>query len=121
MRFDQSLYVEMGLGRYWWFQRGLFLQDSIWACYIAEVGWLGAAWLAALFAATVSMGARVYRAAEGRNDRMYALMAITALLYALLVSPTAFVITDPVTGMLSFVLLGMSYGRVHGRKPSNGR
>lgn len=121
VRFDQSLYVEMGLGRFWWFQRGLFLQDSIWACYIAELGWLGAAWLAGLFAAIVSMSARIYRDAVDSSDRMYALMAVTALLYALLVSPTAFVITDPVTGLLSFVLVGLAYGRVRGRKLSSGR
>lgn len=113
VRFDQSLYVEMGIGRFWWFQRGLFLMDSIWACYIAELGWLGAAWLLALFAALVATAAAVHRAAASKEDRLYALMAMSALIYALLVSPTAFVITDPVTGLLSFALLGLAYGRVY--------
>ncbi len=112
VRFDQSLYVEAGLGRFWWFQRGLFLQDSIWACYIAEQGWIGAVWLAGLFAAVLASAAATYRIAVSPDERMYALIAVAVLVYALLVSPTAFVITDPVTGLLSFVIVGMAYRRV---------
>lgn len=113
VRFDQSLYVEMGLGRFWWFQRGLFLMDSIWACYIAELGWFGAFWLFALFVALLASASATYRKAVTPDDRLFALAALSTMAYAMLVSPTAFVITDPVTGLMSFVFFGLAYRRVH--------
>lgn len=120
VRFDQSLYVEAGLGRFWWFQRGLFLMDSIWACYLAELGWLGAAWLLLIFVAVLTMTSSVYRQAVTPEDRLYSLAALSALTYALLVSPTAFVITDPVTGLMSFVFVGMAYRRVFSPRMATG-
>lgn len=105
-KFDTRLYVEAGLGGYWWFREGMYLMDSVMACYIAELGWWGLGGLGLLLVMPLAWLHRQYRqgASAGTGLGLYAFMAAT---YAVLVSPTAFVITDPGMGLLCFVGIGL--------------
>lgn len=107
--FDLSMYIDYGLGGYWWFRQGQFLMDSIWACYIAELGWIGAGGLLVIFFTMATFASKTVLSASTPRARMYALAAFLSLAYALLVSPTAFVITDPATGLLSFAFIGVAF------------
>lgn len=42
LNYDQSLYLQLGYGRYWWYRAGLYMLDTFWPTYIAESGWIGA-------------------------------------------------------------------------------
>jgi hypothetical protein len=111
-KFDTRMYIEAGLGDYWWFKRGQYLMDSIWACYIAELGWAGAAMLALLFALPLLLLIKKSQGLKG-EDRGVVGLAFCLAAYAILVSPTAFVINDPGMGLLSFIFVGLAL-----RKPT---
>ncbi len=109
-KFDTRMYIEAGLGDYWWFKRGQYLMDSIWACYIAELGWAGAAMLALLFALPLAALIRKNQGLKS-EDRGLIGLAFCLAAYAILVSPTAFVINDPGMGLLSFIFVGLALRR----------
>lgn len=109
-KFDQSLFVELGFGRYWWFRRGLFLVDTFWPGVVAETGFAGAACLLLLFFLLwLGLLSRCLRAL--RQGRHVALCAtgLAAATLLLLNSPTSAVLTDPRGALLFWLLIGVAW------------
>lgn len=108
-KFDQSLFVEHGFLRYWWFRQGLFLVDTFWPNVIAESGFIGAALLCILFGVFWVTLLRNALAARGTANFGAALLGLGALTLVLANSPTSGALTDPRSSFLFWVLIGSSW------------
>lgn len=109
-KFDQSLFVELGFGRYWWFRRGLFLVDTYWPGVVAETGFAGAASLLLLF--LLLWGGLFRRCLEALRQGQHVALCATGLAAAtllLLNSPTSAVLTDPRGALLFWLLIGAAW------------
>lgn len=106
-KFDQSLFLDLGFSRYWWFRQGLFLVDTFWPGVIAEAGFLGAALLLLVF--VILWVALVHRTLRSRGTPLFAasLTALAALTLMLANSPSSGVIADPRGSFLFWILIGV--------------
>jgi hypothetical protein len=105
-KFDQSLYLNLGFERYWWFRQGLFLVDTFWPGVIAETGYFGAALLLLLFITLwVTL---VRRTLISRHTPLFApcLTALAALTLMLSNSPSSAALTDPRSCFVFWLLIG---------------
>lgn len=118
-KFDQSLFVELGFGRYWWFRDGRFLVDTFWPGIMAEAGFIGAATL--LLTLLVLWYSLFRRALTWRNSTTAApcLIALAGLTLLLANSPSSGALTDPRSCFLFWVLMGAVW-RVTGSEFSVG-
>lgn len=107
-KFDQTLFVDMGFNKYWWFRKGLFLVDTYWPNIIAESGWFGAFLLFLCYSGlTLQLIILVYRGAGNSNIAVFEI-ALIGLVALLLNSPTSGVITDPRGCILFWVFVGLA-------------
>ena len=109
-KFDQSLFVELGFGRYWWFRQGLFLVDTFWPSIIAESGFLAAALLLLTFMLLwIGLLWRCLQAIRSGGRVAPVLTALGALSLLLLNSPSSAVLTDPRGAFLLWLLIGCGW------------
>lgn len=113
-KFDQSLFLDLGFQRYWWFRQGLFLVDTFWPGVLAESGFAGATLLLLMFV-LLWLGL-VQRALMARNTPLFAtsLTAIAALTILLANSPSSGVLTDPRGSFLFWLVIGAAW---HAARP----
>lgn len=108
-KFDQSLFLDLGFGRYWWFREGKFLVDVYWPSVIAETGWIGAASLLACYVGILAaLLLRAWR--TGGRDPLL-LIAAGCLLILLSNTPSSAVITDPRGSFVLWLLIGAAWRR----------
>ncbi len=105
-KFDQTLFLDLGFERYWWFRQGLFLVDTFWPGVIAESGFIGAAFLLMLFVCLWL--ALLQRTLADRDTPIFAvsLTALAALTLMLANSPSSGALTDPRGSFLFWILIG---------------
>lgn len=112
VRFDQSLFVEMGYGAFWWYKTRSFLYDSFWSRYIAETGWFGFG-LQLLFYATVlhAMMKWLRERAVAGDPVLFrrAVLAISGLLLILVTSPTSSALSEPSESMFALIYIGVAW------------
>lgn len=106
-KFDQSLFVELGFGRYWWFREGKFLVDVYWPSVAAESGWLAAVALATCFGIVFfGLLRRLLRLPQGDTALM---LALGGLLILLSNTPSSAIITDPRGSFLLWLVIGAAW------------
>lgn len=105
-KFDQSLFVELGFGRYWWFRDGRFLVDTFWPGVMAEAGFIGAAMLLGTLLLLWCVLFR--RSVDWRNPSVHlpCQVALVGLTLLLANSPSSGALTDPRSSFLFWVLIG---------------
>lgn len=106
-KFDQSLYVDLGFGRYWWFGSQDYLMDMYWPNPIGETGLFGALLLAAAYLAFIVAGIRGALHGDGR-ERLYWAMFSAGTLYILLLSMSSPAFQDPRLTLLASVWAGIA-------------
>lgn len=110
MKFDQSLFLEMGFRQYWWFRQGTFLVDTFWPSVIAESGYFGAALLAiSLLSLWLTMIRRTLHLQDSSPLYGVGLTAVAALTLMLLNSPSSAALTDPRSCFLFWLLVGSAW------------
>lgn len=106
-KFDQSLYIDLGFGRYWWFGSQDYLMDMYWPNAIGETGLFGALLLALSYLAFLIAGIRCALAAGGRA-RLYWSMFAAGVFYILLLSMSSPSFQDPRLTLLAAVWAGIA-------------
>ncbi|RZI85834.1 MAG: hypothetical protein EOP38_03550 [Rubrivivax sp.] len=107
VKFDQSLYVQLGYTAFWWFTQKSYLMDSYWSKYIAETGWLGFVLQFAVYLLAMKRVVDWTRLQRGAYFSRLALMSFAGLSYVLLISPTAFSLAEPHGGLLAMTFVGV--------------
>ena len=108
-KFDLSLFVDLGFGRYWWFQEGLYILDTYWPCIVAESGFFGA-FLVFLFFLVMwsTLFRRAWYAFEtpvfGLN-----LLALGSLTLLLGNTPSSPILTDPRGALVFWLIIGAAW------------
>jgi hypothetical protein len=108
-KFDQSLFLDLGFGRFWWFREGKFLVDVYWPSVVAEAGWIGAASLLACYGTIFGTLLVRARRAGGRDPLL--LVAAGCLLILLSNTPSSAIITDPRGSFVLWLLIGAAWRR----------
>jgi hypothetical protein len=108
-KFDQSLFIEMGFEKYWWFRQGSFLVDTYWPSVLAEVGWFGAAGLAAAFLVVLLTMFRFVWSFDARDTIVWTGLGLLVIL--LLNSPTSASISDPRGAFWMWLMIGAGFAR----------
>jgi hypothetical protein len=94
-KFDLSLFLDLGFGRYWWFLQGKFLLDTYWPNIAAETGFLGAISLFVFYAIMwTTLLVRAWSSA-GQPYYGFAFLGLAALTLLLLNTPSSQTLTDP--------------------------
>ena len=110
MRYDLSLYFEMGYQHFWWFGKQSVLMDAFWTRYIAETGWLGLTLMVAIYALTLQRALGwIADAEQGTRERFYSVCGCGGLIFLLIASPTSFGLAEPLQGLLPLVPLGVAW------------
>ena len=110
-KFDNSLYLELGFGSYWWFGRQDFLLDTYWPNSLAESGFLGALLLALSYLLLLAHAiTAALRAPAGSLAGTYAKACAALCLYTLALSATSPAFQDPRLFLLPAVLVGIAWG-----------
>lgn len=106
-KFDQSLFLDLGFGRFWWFREGKFLVDVYWPSVAAESGWFGLLALAGCY--TVILATLFLRLLRdgARNEVLW--LALGCLVILLSNTPSSASITDPRSSLLPWVLVGAAW------------
>lgn len=116
VKFDQSLFQEMGYGSFWWFSSQSYLMDSYWAKYIAETGWVGFILQLMFYAMVLKAVADWVRSDMVRSDPetfRLCMFAFVGLCFVLLTSPTAFTPSEPHGGMIPLMFVGIAWQYVN--------
>lgn len=108
-KFDQSLFIELGFEKYWWFRQGSFLVDTYWPSVLAESGWIGAAALALAYATVYLTLLRALWTHSNRDMEVWTGMGLLFIL--LLNSPTSASISDPRGAFWMWLLIGAGFAR----------
>jgi hypothetical protein len=106
-KFDQSLFIQLGFLRYWWFREGQFLVDTYWPNFIAESGWIGAG---CALVANIVIGLRLWLLAyrpQDNNRRLF-LLAFSAFLVMFMDTMTKGMIADPRGVFIFWIVIGMA-------------
>ena len=109
-KFDDTLYRDLGFGRYYWFGKESYLTDTYWPNSIAETGFIGAVLLLAYFGLILVYATRRSIEAEG-SRKIYWIAAAGALAYMLMLSLTSPSFQDPRLFLLPALLFGIAYSR----------
>jgi len=118
VKFDMSLYYDLGFQRYWWFvQDKGYLMDSYWPRYIGELGWPATFLLLIILLIVLTKSANWFSNATSLRIKTYSAMALSAFLFALLASPTSFILAEPAYELFACLFLGITYRMV--REESN--
>jgi hypothetical protein len=109
MKYDQSLFLELGFMKYWWFRQGMFLVDTFWPAVVAESGYVGA--LLLFCALGLLWWTLVRRAIQSQGTPRYwvSLLAVAALTLMLANSPSSGALTDPRSSFLFWLLTGAAW------------
>ncbi|MBK8018943.1 MAG: hypothetical protein IPK20_21060 [Betaproteobacteria bacterium] len=108
-KFDQSLYEDLGFGRYWWFGKRDYLLDTYWPSALAESGFIGAALLFLAYLAMVMYATHRFRQSMDKA-RTYWAIAAAGMLYMLLTSATSPAFQDPRLFLLPALMIGLAHG-----------
>lgn len=106
-KFDQSLFIELGFLKYWWFREGKFLVDVYWPNFIAEGGWAGAL---CVLISNIALGLRLWVLGLRHNDRnqpLY-LLGLSAFGLMFLNTPTSQIVMDPRGVMVFWIVIGIA-------------
>jgi hypothetical protein len=107
-RFDQSLFVDLGFNRYWWFRQRIFLVDTYWPSVAAEAGYPAMLLLAAAF--VLMWCVLLWRSVRvDASLRPLLLTGLAALTLQLANSPTSAVLTDPRGAFVFWLLIGCAW------------
>lgn len=118
-RFDQSLFIDLGFNRYWWFRQRIFLVDTYWPSVAAEAGYPAALLVLGTFVLLWCGLLRRAATAEGAAHRPLLLTGLAALTLQLANSPTSAGITDPRGAFVFWLLIGCAWrASVVNRAPS---
>lgn len=110
-KFDESLYRELGFGRYWWFGREDYLLDTYWPNSLGETGFVGAGLLLMAYLALFLYGARKgIGKTTPDGARLYWAAATGGMAYMLLLSVTSPAFQDPRLFEWPALLFGVAYG-----------
>ncbi len=114
-QYDHSQYEQLGYGRYWWYRLNLYLVDTYWPNFIAEVGWLGAtALLLAVLGLMFYALVRAWQARPGWVKQLWT-MAFVSQFLSVTVSTTSPLYSDP-----NFVALAMMFFGIAMRHSAEG-
>jgi len=118
-RFDQSLFIDLGFNRYWWFRQRIFLVDTYWPSVAAEAGYPAAMLVLGAFLIIWCGLLRRAASADGAAHRPLLLTGLAALTLQLANSPTSAGITDPRGAFVFWLLIGCAWrASVVNRAPS---
>lgn len=108
-KFDLSLFVDLGFGKYYWFREGKFIVDTYWPCVIAETGFIGAFLVLIIYLVIlVTLSRRAWRV-KGTPIFGLVLIAVAAMTLLLANTPSSAVITDPRGAFLFWLLIGAAW------------
>lgn len=107
--FNRHLYEILGYGRYWWYQKDLFLVDTYWPNFVAETGWIATFTLFfSVLAVIVYSFNCAWRAEDALEKRTWAL-AFASQFIAVSISLTSPIYSDPNMVSLPFLFFGMAF------------
>ena len=115
MKFDHSLYYELGFRQYWWFERQGYLMDTYWPNSLAEAGVIGAVFLAAFYV-VLWLFATVRSVHATGSGRLYWIAAASGMIYMLALSFTSPSFQDPRLFLIPALMFGIATqldGRQH--------
>jgi hypothetical protein len=113
VKFDQSLYYEVGLAYQWWFRKQDFLLDIYWHNAVGEAGWLGAGSLFLHYVFLMLAGLRRFHRAEGVARSQVAIFVI-GMLYLMTNSLASPSFQDPRLMFIPALMFGLAL--VNGRR-----
>lgn len=120
-KFDVSYYLDKGYTTYWWFMQKDFLMDAFWTRYIAETGWVGAFLMLVNIPVMLWYVSRKYRDNADRDADLYWVLAFAGLVFALVASPTSYILSEPDVGLFAFLFFGVAITQYSARAHHNMR
>ena len=115
VKFDQSLYVELGYNGFWWFSQASYLMDSYWSKYIAETGWIGFTLQILFYLYVFSVNVKWIRdpaIAADKETFKLCIISFVGLFFVTLTSPTAFNLAEPHGGLIALMFFGLAWQKV---------
>ncbi len=109
LKFDQSLFVDLGFGQYYWFREGKFLVDTYWPSIVAESGFFGGLLILTIYLVIFMTLLRRAWYAKGTPVFGLVLIAIAAMTLLLANTPTSAIITDPRGAFFFWLLIGAAW------------
>jgi hypothetical protein len=110
-KFDDSIYLDLGFGGYWWFGREDYLMDTYWPNSIAEGGYIAAVMLLLAYCFLLLAAIRITRSSQVKSTAsIYGLAAVGGVSYMLALSLTSPAFQDPRLFLLPAMFLGIAYG-----------
>ncbi|MPZ44200.1 MAG: hypothetical protein GEV05_12495 [Betaproteobacteria bacterium] len=107
MKFDLSVYDELGFRQYWWFQDEQFLIDTYWPNSLAESGFFGAA-LLLMFYCLVLLYAVIRSVKSKSRARLYWIVFVASTVYMLLVTFSSPAFQDTTLYFLPALMFGVA-------------
>jgi hypothetical protein len=108
-KFDLSLFLDLGFGRYSWFNQGKYLLDTYWPNIAAESGFFGALLLLAFFALMWgTLFVRAWRAVGTEGDG-FAFLGLAAFTLLIMNTPSSQSLTDPRGAIVLWILIGAAW------------
>ena len=106
--FNRDLYESLGYNIYWWYQRDIFLVDTYWPNFIAEIGWIGTVCL--MLVPLLAIVYSLWRVTQSANPRVKVVWgyAFVGQFVPLIVSLTSPIFSDPNSVAFAFMMLGMA-------------
>ncbi len=109
--YNRDLYESLGYGFYWWYRQDIFLLDTYWPNFLAELGWFSLILLVMVPIVTIAYCYKKYISSDNLNDKRLFSYSFSSLLFCSIVSITSPIYSDPSIVLFSFMLLGMSLGK----------
>lgn len=110
-KFDLSLYLDRGFGRYSWFYTQNVLMDTYWTNFLAETGWASTLLLIVLMLLLVWFTASHSLRKYPLEIRRLWLMAFGGMFFTFLLSLTSPSFQDPGLFLVPGIFLGVAYNR----------
>jgi hypothetical protein len=115
IRFDQSLFMELGYGAFWWFTQRSFLYDSFWSRFIAETGWFGFGLQLLFYIVTLRAIVGWLRDPIVLQDPMLfrrVVLAASGLILVLLISPTSNALSEAHGALFPLIYIGVAWRQI---------
>jgi hypothetical protein len=107
MKFDLSVYDELGFKQHWWFQDEVFLIDTYWPNSLAESGFFGAA-LLLMFYCLVLLYAVIRSVKSKSRARLYWIAFAASTVYMLLLTFSSPAFQDTTLYFLPALMFGVA-------------
>lgn len=115
-RYDHSLYHALGYAKYWWYRLNVFLVDTYWPNFIAEVGWVGTVSFFLLVLCLICYSLHMAWISKDEFVKRLWTISFAGQAIALVVSATSPLYSDPNFVAILFSFFGIAYMQTLARK-----